>query len=187
MISAQNLSHTTPVDQVGVTVRLQMKPASVARGFVDGGWWPQSEDPDAEFPALAVALAARVGPVSRMSYHLDTWHAVARKMTIQGRMVRFGGFRSMDAHTVEVIGSDGRRVTLLVVPPGTPGGAARAVLRSAAGDDSTASVADILTSNGVTPSPGPANPGDTTPGSTEPISEQRWETEGGHVRAPTTA
>lgn len=184
MISAQNLSHTAPVDQVGVAVRLQMKPAGAARGFVDGGWWPHSEDPANEFPALVVALGAWVGPVSRMSYHLDTWHAVARKMPVQGRVVRCGGFRSMDAHTVEVIGSDGRRVSLLVVPPGTPGGTARAVLRSAAGDDSTASVADILASNGVTPSSRHSSPLGTSSRTAEPVSEQRWETEGGHLRAP---
>ncbi|GAA5169234.1 MULTISPECIES: DUF5994 family protein [Amycolatopsis] len=184
MISAQNRSHAAPVDQIGVVVRLQMKPAGAARGFVDGGWWPHSNDPAAEFPALVVALGASVGPVSRMSYHLDTWDAVARKMPVQGRVVRFGGFRSMDTHTVEVIGSDGRRVSLLVVPPGTPGGTARAVLRSAAASDSTASVADILASNGVTPSTGDSSPLGTTSRTAEPAPEQRWETEGGHLHAP---
>jgi hypothetical protein len=150
MISDQlSPTRTAPTDRRGLALRLQMKPAGAARGHVAGGWWPWSNDPAAEFPVLVAALGAWVGPVNRVSYHLDTWGTVARKAPVDGRMVRFEGFRSIDPHTVVVIGSDHRRVSLLVVPPGIPGGAARAVLRSAADRDSTAGVADILASNGV--------------------------------------
>jgi hypothetical protein len=72
-------------------------------------------------------------------------------VTIGGRAVRFEGFHSMDRDTIVVIGADSRRVSLLVVPPDTPGGLARAVLRSTSAFDSTASVADILASNGSRP------------------------------------
>ncbi|WP_033296161.1 DUF5994 family protein [Amycolatopsis jejuensis] len=48
------------------------------------------------------------------------------------RTVRLEGFRSTDPHTIMAPGTDSRRVSLLVVPPETPGGMARAVLRSAA-------------------------------------------------------
>src|SRR5690606_6610098 len=113
-----------------------MKPAGAARGLLDGGWGPQANEPAAECAALGVPLGAPVGPVSRRSCRLDAWDGVARKMPVQGGVVRCGGFRSRDRHAVEVIGSDGRRVSLLVVPPGTPGGTARAVLRSAAASDS---------------------------------------------------
>src|SRR5690349_3394438 len=145
MISGQ-LSPTRPAaaDQRPRGPRLKMKPAGSAQGCVDGGWWPWSDDLVAEAPELVSALAPWVGPVSRVSYHLDTWGVVARKVHVQGRIVRFEGFRSMDQNTVVVIGSDSRRVSLLAVPPGLPGTAARAVLRSAAEHDSTASVADTL-------------------------------------------
>jgi hypothetical protein len=37
----------------------------------------------------------------------------------------------------------------MVVPPATPGGVARAVLRSASGSDTVATATEILASNGV--------------------------------------
>jgi hypothetical protein len=55
----------------------------------------------------------------------------------------------MDPNTVVVTGPNQRRMSLLVVPPNTPGGVARAVLRSATEPDNVASVEEILTSNGI--------------------------------------
>ncbi|ONI90641.1 hypothetical protein ALI144C_02950 [Actinosynnema sp. ALI-1.44] len=142
-----NLPRTKPENDRSAP-RLEMKPPGAASGHVDGGWWPRSNDPAVEFPALLAALDAWVGPTSRVSYRLGTWSGIGRKVTIGGRAVRFEGFHSMDHDTVVVIGADSRRVNLLVVPWDTPGGKARAVLRSTAARDSTASVADILASNG---------------------------------------
>ncbi|MGW7535427.1 DUF5994 family protein, partial [Amycolatopsis sp. NPDC054798] len=112
--------------------RLTMKRAGSERGHVDGGWWPRSADLAAELPALAAALEAWVGPVARVSYHLDTWGTTARKVRLGDRIVRLEGFRATDPDTVMVFGTDSRRVSLLVVPREAPGGAARAALRSAA-------------------------------------------------------
>ena len=183
MISDQlSPTRTPPTDHRDHSLRLRMKPTGAVLKPVAGGWWPWSDNPAAEFPALIAALGAWVGPVNRVSYHLDTWGAVAGKAPVDGRMVRFEGFRSIDPHTVVVIGSDRRRVSLLVVPPAIPAGVARAVLRSVADRDSTASVADILAANGVllethhlslviVPRSRPAEP-----------AEERWEAEGGHIR-----
>jgi hypothetical protein len=185
MISGQ-LNPTVTVDQAHQpppVVRLRMKPDGAARGYVDGGWWPWSIDPAAEFPMLVSALGPWVGPVSRVTYHLDTWGSVARKVLVGGRIVRLEGFRSMDPHTVVVIGSDYRRVSLLVVPPDIPAGVAGAVLRSAAGNDSTGSVEQILASNGVLLGTDPAGvvvvPVQQM---AEPAEEERWEAEGGRTR-----
>jgi uncharacterized protein DUF5994 len=164
--------------------RLEVKPADAATGSVDGGWWPRSLDPTTAFPELVSALQPWVGPVGRITYHLGLWEPAPRKQTVDGRVVRYEGFHTIDRHTVTAIGTNTRRVSLLVVPPATPGGVARAVLRSAAGADSTATVADILASNGVPPHKrAPADP--TRPGTTEAIPEQRWEAEGGYVRNTT--
>lgn len=160
--------------------RLEMTPNGVATGSVDGGWWPRSLDPTAAFPELVSALHPWVGPVSRIAYNLGLWEAAPRKQTVDGRVVRYEGFHTIDPHTVTVIGTNAGRVSLLIVPPRTPGGVARAVLRSAVGADSTATVEDILASNGVPPQQGPNAPADQT--RTEPIPEQRWEAEGGYVR-----
>lgn len=182
MISDQlSPTRTAPTDRRGRGVRLQMKPAGAVHGTIAGGWWPWSDDPAAEFPELVAALAAWVGPVNRISYHLDTWGEAARKSPVDGRMVRFEGFRSIDPHTVVVIGSDRRRVSLLVVPPGIPAGAARAALRSAADRESTASVADILAANGVPLETGHFSPVFIPSARPAESAEERWETEGGHI------
>jgi hypothetical protein len=185
MISGQ-LNYTTTAEGAPEPrpPRLQMKPSGATRGDVDGGWWPWPEDPATQFPALVSALRAWVGPVSRVSYHLGTWGVIARKVPIDGQVVRFEGSRTTDPHTVTVIGSDSRRVSLLVVPPGVLGGVARAVLRSAAGSDSTASVGDILASNGVPLGVRPRAPVVSGPRVAEPAAEERWEGEGGHVPNP---
>ncbi|UIJ63079.1 DUF5994 family protein [Amycolatopsis acidiphila] len=162
-------------------LRLQMKPETAERGHVDGGWWPWSNDPGKEFAALVPALEARLGPVSRISCSLEAWEPAAGEFSVDGRVVRFEGFHSMDANTVVVIGSDSRRATLLVVPPDTVGGQARAALRAAAGSDSFAAVADILSSNGITPRAGGAAVARLVP---EQTSEDRWESEGGRVAVP---
>jgi uncharacterized protein DUF5994 len=130
-------------------VRLAMKPHAGARGYVDGAWWPRSHNPAAEFPGLVLAMSSWVGPVRRVAYHLDDWDNARRDLTVDGWSVALVGYPTLDANTVVVTGSNQRRMSLLVVPPDTPGGAARAVLRSAAGADTVASVTEILASNGV--------------------------------------
>ncbi len=164
--------------------RLEMKPDGAATGSVDGGWWPRSLDPTTAFPQLVSALRPWVGQIGRIAYNLDLWEAGPRKQTVDGHVLRYEGFHTIDHHTVTAIGTDSRRVTLLVVPPPTPGGVARAVLRSAADPDSTATVADILASNGVPPQK--RAPADTIrPKMTKAIPEPRWEAENGLV--PSTA
>jgi hypothetical protein len=100
-------------------VRLWMKPADAAPGHVQGAWWPQSTDPAAEFPALVAVLTSSLGPISRMGYNLDAWNTIARKMTVQDRVVRIEGFRTMQPNTVTLTGQNRRRISLLVVPPDT--------------------------------------------------------------------
>jgi hypothetical protein len=133
--------------------RLAMKSPGATRGQLDGGWWPASDDLAAEVPALANALREQVGAVSRVSYHLGTWPQTRRKLWSGGRTIRLEGFHSLTRDTLVVIGSDGRRVVLLLVPHGTPGGLARALLRSAARPDSAETAEQILAGNGSRPSP----------------------------------
>lgn len=160
--------------------RLEMKPNGAVTGSVDGGWWPRSLDPTAAFPDLVSALRPWVGEVSRIAYNLDRWEPAPRKQRVDDRVIRYEGFHTIDADTVTAIGTDNRRVSLLVVPPSTPGGVARAVLRSAADADNTATVKNILASNGVPPQDGRSAAADEA--RPESIPEQRWEAEGGRIR-----
>ena len=143
--------------------RIEMKPAGSATGYVDGGWWPRTTEPASEFPGLIRALHQQVGQVSRVAYNLDFWAPVHRKLTVDGRVVRCEGFHTMNAHTVTAIGMDSQRVTVLVVPPDTPDDVAQAALRTAADQDNTATVEDIIAGNGVRPDRPTATPATPEP------------------------
>ncbi|MEV4605018.1 DUF5994 family protein [Amycolatopsis sp. NPDC049253] len=129
--------------------RLRVKKTGSERGHVDGGWWPRSTDLEAELPSLVAALEQWVGPVTRVSYHLDTWGPATRKVYVGDRIVPLEGFRFTNPHTITAIGSNARQVVLLVVPPETPPEAADAALRSAAGEESSTATAEILAGEGV--------------------------------------
>lgn len=115
------------------TDRLNLKSESATTGFVDGAWWPASRDLAAELPALVAALPDRVGPVERVTYNIDAWNAVPRRVRVDAHVVRMGGFRSQKAATVNVVG-ERRVLTLLVVPPETDEQAAHRILATASED-----------------------------------------------------
>ncbi|MBP2471554.1 hypothetical protein JOF53_000426 [Crossiella equi] len=130
-------------------LRLAMKPGTADRGLVDGGWWPWTTEPVAEFPALVMALSSWVGPARQVGYRPDAWGLAEPRLTVEDWVVRLVGSPFLPAGTVTLTGPNLKRVRLVVVPPDTPSGLARAVLRSAAGKHTTASAEDILAANGV--------------------------------------
>jgi hypothetical protein len=123
--------------------RLRLKPEAPTTGVVDGGWWPASRDLAAEFPDVVAALATQWGPVERVSYNLDVWQAVPRRIRVGGRVVRMGGFRSQAPDLLKVIG-ERRTLTLLVVPPETEAEAAEHILAAASRDGNTDDIAALL-------------------------------------------
>lgn len=132
-------------EQPRQTLRLKLKPKAPTTGCVDGAWWPRSRDLSAELPALLAVLAVRLGPVSRVSYNLTTWDAAPRRLTVDGQPVRLSGFHSQHPHTVDLIGRDQQRITLLVVPPETNRETAHQFLMRAARRDNTDPINDLLT------------------------------------------
>ncbi|MFC0111948.1 DUF5994 family protein [Kibdelosporangium aridum] len=122
----------SPASDGRVPLRLTLKPPSVPTGVIDGGWWPRSMDPMAEFPAMIAGVTDRLGPVSRVDYNMDAWGDVPRRIVVDGEIVRLQGIRSLDPRTVFVSGDGWQRTTLLVVPPDTSDKAAQAALVSAA-------------------------------------------------------
>lgn len=127
--------------------RLSLKPAGPTpenRGFVDGAWWPHSRDLVAELPTLLAALAVRLGEIQRMAYNLDEWEPTGRRLDTGGHRVRLGGFHSQSTNTIDVTGSGGRRVTLLVVPPETMAANATAMSLAAADGHNVDSATTLL-------------------------------------------
>ncbi|MBE1494075.1 hypothetical protein H4696_001175 [Amycolatopsis lexingtonensis] len=149
------------------TSRLSVKPAGSPAGFVDGAWWPRTPDLAAELPDLLAALAGRLGDAERVTYNLTAWEPPGRRLTIGGRLVRLEGFRSQHPATLTVIGPGGRRrLTLLTVPPGTEAGIAGQVLRTASEPGNVETPEALLGADGMA------------------FARQRWEAEGGRLRAP---
>jgi hypothetical protein len=58
--------------------------------------------------------------IERFTYAMEAWQPAPRKLVVNGRVVRAGGFRSMDPQVVCLVWHGGqRRANLLVVPPDT--------------------------------------------------------------------
>ena len=86
----------------------------------DGAWWPRSRDLAVEVPELIAELERRSVRIERFTYSLGAWLPAPRKVVVNGRVVRTGGFRSMDPQVVCLTWHGGqRRADLLVVPPET--------------------------------------------------------------------
>jgi hypothetical protein len=132
-------------------IRLRLKPAAQgAAGYVDGGWWPRSRDLAGELPPLLAALSPRLGAIERVSYHLGDWDPSVRRIKIDGRATRLGGFRSQRPHTIDVLGAR-LRLTLLVVPPDASGQAGQRSLTTAGHAGNIDSIADLLAAQSQTP------------------------------------
>ena len=148
--------HTRPPGPPGL--RLQLDPSRVGTGAVDGGWWPRSRDPDAELPGLIAGLDTSLGPITRVALNLDAWDAAPRRVAVDGRHLRVGWFRHMDAHTIGLTRASQNRVVLLVIPPEATTTAAQIAMAMAADAGSSAGLADILAAAGIggqDPAPSP--------------------------------
>jgi hypothetical protein len=121
------------------TPRLRLKPKGPRSGFVDGAWWPRSDDLAAELPDLLAVLSVRLGRIDRVMYNLNEWAKASRKLATGGRRVRLDGYQRQPTNTVEVLGLNRNRIALLVVPPNADPDQAHATLMAAAtpSDDST--------------------------------------------------
>src|SRR4051812_50059222 len=112
----------------GIDVRVSLRhDAGVANDSAfDGAWWPRGHDLTIELPELIAELGRRGVRVERFTYSLAAWEAIPRKIAVLGRVVRTGGFRSMDAQVVSISWEGGdRRGGPLLGPPGS-GGVTRA-------------------------------------------------------------
>jgi hypothetical protein len=105
----------------GIDVRVSLRDdAGTEDSGFDGAWWPRTRDLAVEVPELVAELERRGVRIERFTYALDAWEPAPRKLVVNGRVVRTGGFRSMDPLVVCIVWHGGqRRADLLVVPPET--------------------------------------------------------------------
>lgn len=152
MSSGPHLRRTTSITPSHTTrhaLRLTLKPQAVARGTIDGAWWPRSRDSLAEFPAMIAGIQWRLGRPDRVAYNSDTWTETPRRLVVDGHAVRLEGFHSLDEHTVLVSGHGWHRMTLLIIPPESAGRTATAALARAADPGNTEQAREILIHSGI--------------------------------------
>lgn len=157
-------------------LRVRLKPKAPPTGYVDGGWWPRSRDLTAELPALAHALAIRLGRITRVAYALEAWDTPPRQITVDGNTMRLEGFHSQDQYVLHLSGSDGRRLSLLMIPPEADMGDARDAMIMAARRGNADRPVELLAAGGIVP--------DRTVVRLRLVSDEpqsRWDTDGGHV------
>ena len=134
--------HNTPPEH---TPRLRLKPKAPQSGYVDGAWWPHSDDLAAELPDLLAVLSVRLGRIDRVLYNLNEWAKPSAKLATGGRRVRLDGYRRQPINTLEVLGLNRNKIALLVVPPNTDPNEAHATLMAAASPSDDSTVEGLLT------------------------------------------
>jgi uncharacterized protein DUF5994 len=126
------------------TPRLRLKPKAPQSGYVDGAWWPHSEDLTAELPDLLAVLSVRLGKIGRVIYNLNEWAKAPAKLMAGGRTVRLDGYRRQPVSTIEILGLDRTKIVLLVVSPHAEPDQAHAIMMTAAGPNNAATVDSLL-------------------------------------------
>jgi Family of unknown function (DUF5994) len=161
-------------------LRLKLKPRAQSSGHVDGGWWPRSRDLSAELPPLLQVLAVRLSSVRRVDFARAGWKAAPASIDVDGHTVRLEGSDVQDENLLHVIGRDGRRVMLVVVPPEASDAVGHSAIVAAGRRGYPETPTEILTTCGA-----PAGTADTSESrGTRDGGQERWEADGGYADMP---
>jgi hypothetical protein len=116
-------------------------------------------------------LSVRLAPIDRVLYKLTDWAIAPAKLATGGRVVKLDGYRLQPPNTVEVLGLNGNRIILLVVPPHTDPDRAHATMMAAAAPDDDSTVDGLLM----------ISLRDRESRTQRAASQERWDSEGGAV------
>ena len=161
-------------------LRLKLKSRAQSSGHVDGGWWPRSRDLSAELPSLAQVLAVRLSDVRQVDFARASWSAAPASIDVDGYTVRLEGSDIQDENLLHVIGRDGRRVILVVVPPEASDAAGHSAIVAAGRRGYPETPTEILTACGVLG----RTAGMSKSRVTGDRGQERWETDGGYADRP---
>jgi hypothetical protein len=142
------------------TALLRLETTHDRRGVLDGAWWPRSRDVAVELPGLISALAERLGPLVRVGLDSRAWDGLPTRLVVDGRVVHIDASPVGD-DTVLVTRGDQDIFSLLVVPPDSPPGAARAAMAQAVRADNLKGAEQILVDTGSEHLAPPFDSGDT--------------------------
>jgi uncharacterized protein DUF5994 len=126
------------------TPRLRLKPKAPTTGYVDGAWWPHSDDLTIELPDLLAVLSVRLGPIDRVLYNVAEWTKPPAKLHIGGRVIRLDSYQRQPVNTIEVLGLNRNKIVLLVVPSRTDPDFAHATMMAAAAPSDSSTTVRLL-------------------------------------------
>jgi hypothetical protein len=127
-----------------ITPRLRLKPKGSTAGYVDGAWWPHSDDLPIELPDLLAVLSIRLGRLDRVTYNFADWASAPDKFPTGEDMVRLRGYYQQPGNTVQIVGLNRSKLVLLVVPSRTDPEHAHDIMMSAAEPNNASSVDELL-------------------------------------------
>lgn len=133
-----------------VPLRISLNPGSPTRRL-DGAWWPQSRDLQAECADLIDNFPSSVGRPARLLFSRPDWEAEpdrnsARRILARRGPVKVGSFPEDDTHLMTVVLSSRERLDLLVIPGDTDAATARTLMAEATDEHNVRSAADLLAS-----------------------------------------
>jgi Family of unknown function (DUF5994) len=123
--------------------RLRLKPAHRSAGFVQGGWWPLTDQLYIELRHLLAALSSRSGTIERVIYDENSWASASLRMEFRGHSVILEPSNTTP-NTLTVSGKKFGTLALLVVPPDTDPAAAHAAVMAAADPDDASTAEELL-------------------------------------------
>jgi hypothetical protein len=117
-------SPSTPISHATerLPLRIRLRGTAAAAGAVDGAWWPQSRDLQAEAADLVDHLPTATGRINRLLFSRPDWdepvvdgRGVRRIRAARGP-IKVGSFPHDDTHLMVLTMASGRRLRLAVVP-----------------------------------------------------------------------
>ncbi len=136
MTTSPTIHSTAPTVREPLRLRLGHPTGA---NHVDGAWWPQSRDLQAEAADLVDNFPPEVGRINRLLFSRPDWDSptvdgrgVARIRARRG-WVKVGSFPSDDTHLMVLSMASGQRLRLVVVPSDTAPGEGERRVRAAGG------------------------------------------------------
>ena len=126
------------------TPRLRLKPKASPTGYVDGGWWPHTDDLATELPDLLAVLSVRLGAITAVTYNPSEWANAPASLRTGGHCVQLEGTHLQQAGTLKVLGADDKKVLLVVVPHQFDPDIAHETMMAAAVPNNASTVDDLL-------------------------------------------
>lgn len=111
-----------------IAPRLRTRPRRDGTGYIDGVWWPRTQNLAAELPGLLTVLRPHLGPVRRVVYDPTGWSPSARHLQLGSHRIHLDAYPFELFNMMYVYSAHGVVVVLEVILSTTDGSVANAAL-----------------------------------------------------------